>query len=119
MSPEEIKSKIQSEFIKSLNNTNSMYSRNSYFPLFQDVRLYGYDSGRDFAETHISEIVEEAVQTAKTKKTELELSPYRFGTKAIDGFADGLRELTSLKVDIKGSKVVIIWGDATPRLVDQ
>jgi len=118
MTPEEIKAKIQGAHRKAVENRSVQRQR---YPglsdLFREVRLYGRDAGVDFIETHLSRIVNEAVEMAECKATYLELTAHGFGLAAVEGMAQALRDLTALKVEVDKATVRVIWSEPNPGYV--
>ncbi|WP_437871810.1 hypothetical protein ACSD7O_01565 [Methylorubrum extorquens] len=118
MTPQEIKTKVQGSYLRALENRSLQRHRSSgLYDLFRDVKLYGRDAGVDFAETNLARIVNEAVEMAGCKDASLEVQVHGWGRAALDGLAKALRDLTSLKVEVNGSTVRLVWAEANPGLV--
>ena len=118
MTPEEIKAQIQAAYMQAIGNRNSQkYRSGNIGHLFRDVTLYGQDAGVDFVETHIGQIVHEAVETAECKSPALELTLHGVGLSARKGMAETLRKLTDLKIELTQSQLRMIWAEAQPGLI--
>lgn len=118
MEPEEIKAKVQGAYVRAINNRNMWRQRGSRIQdLFRGVHLYGRDAAVDFVDTHLHRIVQEAVDMAECKDTLLSITTEGFGRAALDAMAEALRERTSLKVEVAGATLRLIWAEATPGLV--
>ena len=118
MTPQEIKAKVQDAYMKARANRFVERQRSSRVDdLFRGVKLYGRDAGTDFGETNLDRLIEEAVETAGCKDTCLDMHVHGWGRAAVDGVAQALRDRTSLKVEVAGSTVRIIWAEDNPGLV--
>ncbi|MCY1643161.1 hypothetical protein [Methylorubrum sp. SL192] len=118
MTPQEIKAKVQGAYVKALENRFMQRHRSSgIYDLFRAVKLYGRDAGADFAETNLGRIVNEAAEMAGCKEASLEMLVHGWGKAALDGMAQALRDLTSLKVEVSRTTVRLVWAEANPGLV--
>ena len=119
VAPEQVKQRIQEAYTKAVQNTGMYMSRSSsgFSHLFRDLKLYGRDAGVDFIETHLDEVVREAVAEAECGKSRMTLAAFGFGRSAVDGMASSLRARTALKVEIQGSAVCLIWAEPSPGLL--
>ncbi|GLK67031.1 hypothetical protein [Hansschlegelia plantiphila] len=117
-SSQQIKQKIQAAYKAAVQNSFMSRSRSPGIDqLFRGVRLYGHDAGVDFAETHLSSIIQEALEEAGCKEPSLTLETYDFGVAAIAGMAAILRERTALKVETTRSAITLIWAVPNPGLI--
>lgn len=118
MTSDDIKSQIQSAYSKAMGQPNFFRQRISQLSaLFLHIRLYGRDSGIDFAQSHIHEIIADAIQAAECKNSHIEINCHGWGRAAIDGLASALQNETGLTVDINNTTLKLSWADPTPRLL--
>ena len=118
MTPEQIKNKVQDSYIRVIENGFMHRQRSSNIHrLFHGMKLYGRDAGIDFVETHLENIIQEAVESAGCKDTSLTMMVDGFGRAAVEGITYALRQLTALKVDVGRSIITVSWVEANPGLL--
>lgn len=118
MSSQEVKTKVQAVYTKSLTSSTMWSSRSSEVEnLVRDLHLYGTDAGADFATTHFDVILKEILDAASTRKKSHQFNFYSFGRAAIKGLADTLQERTGLRVELAKSTITLTWAEDNPGLI--
>ena len=77
--------------------------------IFQEATVFGSDGGRDFIETNINDIYKYITRAAQSKQQSIQVNPYKFGNKALEGAVNSLKELTHMEVDLNGRSINITW----------
>ncbi|MCJ2127585.1 hypothetical protein [Methylobacterium sp. E-045] len=110
MTPIEFRKSVHEVYKKALAAQSTWVSfSDSANRIFQETSVFGSDGGRDFIETNINEIYKTITRAAQSKQQNITISPHNFGTKALEGAASALKELTDMQVELNDKTINIIW----------